>query len=105
MTLKAATPFIALLTLAGCASTGVIPMDGDSYFIGKKDGAPGLGISLSNKAAVYREANDFCHEKGLEVQTLKVTVKPAYPAMLGSTELHFRCTTDNDPSQAPAKAE
>lgn len=106
MTHKPAMPFIvALLTLASCKSTGVIPMDGDSYFIGKKDGAPGLGVSLSNKADVYREANDFCREKGLEVQTLNVTVKPAYPGMLGSTELHFRCTATNDPAQSTAKPE
>jgi hypothetical protein len=63
--------------LAGCSSTGVIPMDRDSYMIGKKDGMPGLGISLSNKADVYREANEFCSNKGLEMQTLRVTTKPA----------------------------
>ena len=51
---------IAVSTLVGCASTGVIPMDQDSYMIGKKDGTPGLGVSLSNKAEVYREANEFC---------------------------------------------
>ncbi len=83
----AATIFI----LAGCASTGVIPVDSDSYMIGKKDGAPGLGVSLSNKADVYREANDFCRAKGLEVKTLQVTTIPARPAQLGSTELQFKC--------------
>ena len=84
---------IAASALAGCASTGVIPMDQDSYMIGKKDGAPGLGVSLSNKAEVYREANDFCRAKGLEVMTLEVTTTPARPAQLGSTELHFKCVT------------
>jgi hypothetical protein len=86
---------IALTTflVSGCQSTGVVPMDGDSYMIGKKDGSPGIGISLSNKADVYREANDFCREKGLEVKTLEVIVKPSLPAMLGSTELHFKCVT------------
>lgn len=81
----------AIVLLAGCQSTGVIPMDGDSYFIGKKDGTPGLGVSLSNKAEVYKEANEFCRARGLEVQTMHVEVKSARPAMLGSTELHFRC--------------
>jgi len=79
----------ALLT--GCASTGVIPMDQDSYMIGKKDGSPGLGVSLSNKAAVYAEANTFCRSKGLEVQTLNVVTTAAAVAQLGSTELHFKC--------------
>jgi hypothetical protein len=77
-------------------------MDGDSYMIGKKDGAPGLGISLSNKAAVYREANDFCRGKGLEVQTLNITVRSAVPAKLGYTELQFRCIAPNGPTQPTA---
>jgi hypothetical protein len=81
------------LVLSGCASTGVIPMDQDTYMIGKKDGYPGVGISLSNKAEVYAEANTFCRAKGLEVKTIQVTTKPAYPGLLGSTELQFRCVS------------
>jgi hypothetical protein len=83
-----------LLTVFGisaCQSTGVIPMDHGTYMIGKKDGSPGLGISLSNKAEVYKEANAFCHKKGLELETIKVTVSPAKLAKLGSTELEFKC--------------
>jgi hypothetical protein len=85
--------FIALATLVltACQSTGVIPMDHGTYMIGKKDGSPGLGVSLSNKAEVYKEANAFCHEKGLEVKTIKVIVSPAKLAKLGSTELEFMC--------------
>lgn len=82
---------LAASTIAGCASTGVIPVDQDSYMIGKKDGTPGLGVSLSNKAAVYKEANEFCRAEGLEVLTLTVTTTPSMPAQLGSTELHFKC--------------
>lgn len=81
---------VTLLVVA-CSSTGVIPMDKDSYLIGKKDGTPGLGVSLTNKAEVYKEANEFCSSKGLEVETLSVTTIPARPAQLGSTELHFKC--------------
>jgi len=89
----------AVLILAGCQSTGVVPMDQDSYFIGKKDGSPGIGVSLTNKAAVYREANDFCRKKGLEVKTLNLTVTPAMPARLGSTELQFRCVPPGSEAQ------
>ena len=88
------TPLIFSATaimLAGCQSTGVIQMDLDSYMIGKKDGSAGIGVSLTNKAEVYREANVFCREKGLEVKTLHVTTTPAMPGRLGSTELQFRC--------------
>lgn len=90
---------IAASCLVGCASTGVIPMDQDSYMIGKKDGTPGLGVSLSNKAEVYREANEFCRAKGLEVMTLEVITTPARPAQLGSTELRFKCVTPGGTAQ------
>ena len=98
--------FIAyLLTflLAACSSTGVIPMSQDSYYIGKKDGTPGLGVSLSNKAEVYQEAYAFCSKKGLEVFTLRETVTPAAPGRLGSTELHFKCVPSGGTAQPLVK--
>lgn len=94
---------VLLTLLSGCQSTGVIPMDQDSYMIGKKDGSPGLGVSLSNKADVYREANDFCRQKGLEVMTLFVSTTPAMPARLGSTELQFRCVPSGGSAQPLSK--
>lgn len=99
--------YLTVLTtifVSGCQSTGVIPMDQDSYMIGKKDGAPGLGVSLSNKAEVYREANDFCRAKYLEVKTLEVITTPARPAQLGSTELHFKCVAPGGTAQPLQKS-
>jgi hypothetical protein len=78
-------------------------MDQDSYMIGKKDGWPGLGLSLSNKAEVYKEANDFCQAKGLEVKTLHVTTIPARPGQLGSTELIFKCVPPGETAQPLVK--
>ena len=91
MNFKTIIAILLVALFSGCSSTGVIPMSQDSYYIGKKDGTPGLGISLSNKAEVYQEANAFCSKKGLEVYTLSETVTPAAPGRLGSTELHFKC--------------
>jgi len=88
---------------AGCQSTGVIPMDQDSYMIGKKDGTPGIGISLANKGEVYREANTFCQTRGLEVKTLRVVTIPSMPAQLGSTELHFKCVPSGGSAQPLVK--
>lgn len=88
---------------SGCASTGVIPMSQDSYYIGKKDGSPGIGVSLSNKAEVYQEANAFCSKKGLEVFVLRETVTPAAPGRLGSTELHFKCVAPGGTAQPLVK--
>ncbi len=97
--------FVTVL-VSGCQCTGVVPMDHDTYMIAKKDGSPGLGVSLKNKAAVFREANDFCHTKGLEVEAVDVKVRSARPAMLGYTELHFRCVlagAGTPPPQTPGK--
>ena len=94
---------ITISVLTGCQSTGVISMDQDSYMIGKKDGSPGIGVSLSNKADVYREANTFCREKGLEVKTLHVTTTPSMPMQLGSTELQFRCVSPGGVAQPLVK--
>jgi len=94
---------VAALSIAGCASTGVVPVDQDSFMIGKKDGTPGLGVSLKNKAEVYKEANEFCQAKGLEVKTLQVTTTPARPAQLGSTELHFKCVPPGGSATATSR--
>jgi len=79
------------LFLIGCQSTGVISTGNDTYMVGKKDGTPGLGVSLENKADVYREANAFCQKKGLDLRVISETVTPARPAQLGATELQFKC--------------
>lgn len=89
--------------LAGCQSTGVIPMDQDSFMIAKKDGTPGLGVSFSNKAAVYQEAGAFCKAKGLEVKTLRVETVPARVGQLGGTELQFKCVPPGGEAQPLSK--
>lgn len=94
------TTLIATLALAGCSSTGVIPMDGDSYMIAKKDGTPGLGVSYSNKAKVYQEAGEFCKARGLVVKTLEVNTTAARPGQLGGTELQFRCVQQGTQGEA-----
>jgi hypothetical protein len=86
---------LIILLLSGCSSTGVVPMDRDSYFIGRKDGTPGLGVSLSNKAEVYQEANAFCNNKHQNIHILTSNITPARPGQLGSTEIQFKCVSKN----------
>ena len=83
-----------------CASTGVIPMDQDSYFIGKKDSTPGLGVSYEVKMEVYQEAVAFCNKKGQDVKTLETKTTPARLAQLGSTELRFKCVEKGGKSES-----
>jgi hypothetical protein len=87
----------------GCRSTGVVPMDQNSFMIAKKDGTPGLGVSFANKAEVYQEASTFCKAKGQEVKTLRVETTPARPGQLGGTELQFKCVAPGGDAQPLAK--
>jgi hypothetical protein len=79
------------LVLGACASTGVIPMDRDSFVIVKKRGAPGIGMPLEVKAEVYAEANQFCTAKNKQVNTIQVDMMPAMPGQLGQVSLQFTC--------------
>lgn len=76
-------------------------MGDNSYMIGKKDGYPGVGVSLSVRAEVYDEATTFCKKKELEVKTLRITTLPAMPGQLGSTELQFKCVFPNLEASKP----
>jgi len=104
---------IGIIFLASCKSTGVVPLGQNSYYLGKKDGSLGIGVSLENKAAVYNEARQFCAKLNLEIKVLKEIVTPAAPARLGSTELEFSCIplgtlatpTEKKPNQIIEKRE
>jgi hypothetical protein len=87
----ASASLIAAFLLAGCASTGVIPTGQNTYTISKKDGSPGVGVSLGDKVTVYKEAGAFCKSKGLEVKTITFDQTPTYPFHLGVTDLEFSC--------------
>ncbi len=92
---------IAVTLISSCSSTGVIPMGDNSYMIGKKDGYPGVGVSLSVRAEVYDEATAFCKKKNLDVKTLNITTLPARPGQLGSTELQFKCVFPKNETAKP----
>jgi len=98
--LKPAALCAASITLAACASTGVIPFSQDTYLIGKKDASPGRGVSLSTKTEVLKEAHAFCAKKGQETSIVRVESTPTEPFQFGSTEMVFRCVAPG--GSAPA---
>jgi hypothetical protein len=53
----------ALALTASCASTGVVPMDHDTYMIARRSGQAGLGPPVHTKAKVYREASAFARNR------------------------------------------
>lgn len=80
------------LLVAGCASTGVVPMDKGTYLISKKSPQVGFGPPVAIKGEVYSEANQFCATKdGKAVETLKYEETNAGFARSAAVALEFRC--------------
>ena len=79
-------------SLVACASSGVIPTGPDTYML-TKTSAGGVFVSGSSvKGDLYLEANKFCSDKGLVVDTVDASSKNAIPfARMPSAELHFKC--------------
>lgn len=86
------TAAILLLALAGCASTGVVPMDGGTYMIALRSAQVGFGPANGAKADVYKEANAFCATQSKQVQTVRLDMTDGGFARPASVSLKFKCT-------------
>ena len=85
--------YLLLVILVGCASTGVVPLDGDTYMIGLRSAQAGYGPPLGAKASVYKEAHEFC--KG-DIETIEFVMTDSYFARPGSVSLTFRCIQETN---------
>jgi len=90
---------ILVLVLAGCASTGVVPMDKDTYLVSEKWPQVGFGPPVGLKAEVYQQANEFCATKGKKVETVSFESVNSGLARSGSASLQFRCVDDSPPKK------
>ena len=91
-------PLLVLLLcvgLAGCASTGVVPMDKDTFMIAKRSPQLGFGQPIGAKADVYREANEFCAKQNKKVETVDFNMQNSGFGRPGSVSLQFRCVSDS----------
>jgi hypothetical protein len=80
-----------LVALTACSSTGVVPMDKDTYLIAKKSAQVGFGPPVGIKGEAYKEANEFCATLGKAVETIKLTETNAGFAKSAAVSLEFRC--------------
>lgn len=88
--------YVALVSLAaslaGCATSGVIPADRDTFLITKKNAGGVFGNAEALKGDLYVEANAFCREKGQQVETINASHESAIPFVrMGGASLQFRC--------------
>ena len=78
----------------GCASTGVVQVDKDTYMLGTRSPQCGFGPPIRLTGDVYREASAFCAKQNKKVQTIKLETTDSGWARSGSVSLHFRCVSD-----------
>jgi hypothetical protein len=83
-----------LLIVTACSSTGVVPMDQDTYMIAKRKPTVGFGTADGAKADIYREANDFCEKKGMKVETVKLEMQDSGFGRPANASLQFRCVAN-----------
>ena len=93
--MKMLLPLLLCVVLAGCATTGVIPMDKDTYMIAKRSAQLGFGAPIGAKADVYREANDFCSKQNKKVETVECKEQNSGFGRPASVSLQFRCVIDS----------
>ncbi|MGL1903959.1 MAG: hypothetical protein OCC49_17610 [Fibrobacterales bacterium] len=82
--------------LIGCSSTGVVSMGQGSYLVSKKSPQVGFGPSVTLKADVYKEANEFCMKQNKEVETVNFESTDSGFAQSPTASLEFRCSEKND---------
>ena len=87
---------IVVLVLAGCSSTGIVPMDKDTYMVSKRSAQVGFGPAIGAKADVYQEANDFCAKQNKKVETVKLETTDSGFGRPASASLQFRCVNDSE---------
>jgi hypothetical protein len=82
---------MALMQLTGCASSGISPMNKDTYFVSEMRSMPGIGPATGAKADIYLEANEFCVKMNKHVETVSLEMVNAVPFRPGSASLEFKC--------------
>jgi hypothetical protein len=85
---------IIMVVLTGCASTGIVPMDKNTYMVAKRIAQIGFGSADGAKADVYQEANDFCAKQNKILETVKLEMIDSGFARSASASLQFRCVSD-----------
>ena len=89
--LKSAVTLALLAVLVSCSSTGVVPMEADTYMIAKRSAQVGFGPPNGVKADVYEDANKFCGKEGKTVKTIKLDTTDSGFARPASVSLAFSC--------------
>lgn len=85
--------------LAGCASSGVIPMGSGIYMLSKTSAGCGMASADGVKAGLYKEAGAFCQKSGKDIDVLDTSGKNGIVMVqCASAEIKFSCVSSLDPT-------
>jgi hypothetical protein len=92
MTTRNRIIYAGLAILTGCAGTTheVVPAGHDTYMIANH-GTMGWSSAGAQKANAYEDANNYCKQKGKEIETISERETDSGFGKIASAELEFRC--------------
>lgn len=82
---------IASLLISSCANTGVVKLEKDTYMVSEKNAKIGFVSASEEKAAVYKQANEFCAKQAKEVETVNLEMRDSGAFKQASATLEFKC--------------
>lgn len=84
-------PLSVILLVSACSSTGVVPMNQNTFLIAKKQAQVGFGPPIGIKGEAYTEANAFCDTQGKTIETVNYEETNAGALRSAAVSLEFRC--------------
>jgi len=83
-----------VILISGCTTnSGIIPMDKGTYFISIRSPQLSFGPPVEQKADAYKQANLFCSEKKMLLETVDIKEINQVFGRHGSAQLTFRCVS------------
>ena len=87
---------VLVVVLAGCASSGPVPIGKDTFMITKQSAGGAFVSSGSIKVDIIREATAFCSSTSKAFQVVNTQEQSSAPGRLPSAEVQFMCLSDGD---------
>lgn len=87
----------SIMALAGCASSGPVPIGKDTYMITKESAGGIFANTSAIKGELFKEGYTYCQQQGKVFQVVRTHEQPAIPAArMPSAEVQFMCLTEGD---------
>lgn len=86
---------IATSLVAGCASSGPVPMGRDTYML-SSTGAWSWSSGGGLKGDLFREADAFCKSQGKQLMPVNTASRDGSFSQFAQAEIQFRCLAEGD---------